>query len=52
MSWKLFWQIVLLIVIAAVVASTVKVGMLRCKYMGGPMQMKMMQGGRHMMPPK
>ncbi len=31
MNWKMFWQIVLLIVIAAVVSSALRLGMLRCK---------------------
>ena len=36
MSWKMFWQIVLLIVIVAVVLSALKCGLLRykCGYKG------------------
>ncbi|UCB57145.1 MAG: hypothetical protein JSV30_00720 [Candidatus Omnitrophota bacterium] len=34
MSWRLFWQIVLLIVVAAVIMSISKFGVFRCKYMG------------------
>ena len=32
MSWKMFWQIALLIVITALVLSSLKYGLLRCKY--------------------
>ena len=32
MSWKLFWQIVLLMVIGALVLSTLKLGLLHGKY--------------------
>ena len=47
MSWKIFWQIVLLIVIAAVIFSVSKVGLLHCKggYMG-----KRLGGQHHSMP--
>ena len=31
MSWKMFWQIVLLIVIAVLVSSALRVGMFHCK---------------------
>ena len=40
MSWKLFWQIVLLIVIAAVVASSLKLSLLHCKYARGGKYLK------------
>ncbi len=32
MSWKLFWQIVLLMVIGVLVLSALKFSVLRCKY--------------------
>jgi len=31
MNWKMFWQIVLLIVIAVVVSSALRLGMFHCK---------------------
>ena len=45
MSWKMFWQIVLLIVIAALVSSAVKYGGLRGRrsWMGKDMPEKMMK---------
>ena len=32
MSWKLFWQIVLLIVITGLLATTLKLSLLHCKF--------------------
>ena len=40
MSWKMFWQVVLLIVIAGLLASVFKMGLLQCKYGRGGKYLK------------
>jgi uncharacterized protein YneF (UPF0154 family) len=35
MSWKLFFQILLLVVVSALIVGMIKMSFLRCKYKGG-----------------